>query len=450
MIELKLNDILILDIVALGYNGEGISKNFGYPIFVAGALPCEKVKVQITKIKSNFAVAKLLKIIEKSLDRIEPKCPYFEVCGGCCYQHLAYKKELEAKTNKVKDTFKKIAGIDVRVNNCVSGELDYKYRNKISLAVRKINNEIEFVLFEEDSKNYIAIKDCSLVESDFFDILNLIKKYLIVNNVAIYDSKTCKGFIRHIVLRKLDKAFQITIVTNGLDELKNIKFLTDLLEEKNIKYSLYQNINTEKSSLITSFDFRFLSGEEFLSVNILGLNLQITPASFLQVNNNVRDMIYNKVLELVKDEELVVDAYSGAGVLSCLMAKTCKKVIGIEIVKSAVESANKLCKLHNITNIQNYAGDTAQILPNLNLKNYTLVLDPPRKGVSSSVIETIAKNLPNKIIYVSCDETTLARDIKLLDELTNNAFNVDEITPFNMFPKTKHIETVVKLIKKEK
>ncbi len=447
MIDLQVGNKLILDISAIGYNGEGISKNFAFPIFVAGALTGEKVEAQITKIKKNFAVAKLINVLETSKNRVKALCPYFGVCGGCCYQHLNYECENAEKTKKVADTLHKIAGISPCVEPCVASNLEYGYRNKISVAVRKINGQIKFAYFEEDSKNYVAIDCCPLAENCFFDVLYLIKTYLETCNISVYSELTGKGLVRHAVLRKLGDAFQITLVTNG-NNLPKVEILVNLLNGKNIKFSLWQNINCEKSSLITTFNFKHLAGEKFLPINVCGLNLKLSPASFLQVNNFVRDLIYKNVCNLVAGDELVVDAYSGAGVLSVLMAKSCKQVVGIEIVKSAVESANALCEEYEIKNVKNYVGDIAKILPTLKLKNYTLVLDPPRKGVSPDVIKTISENMPNKIIYVSCDEATLARDVKLLNGLTNNAFEVKLVKPYNMFPRTKHIETILQLIKK--
>jgi len=425
----------IVKIGDFGFNGEGVAKlDDGKIIFIPYALEGEKVEVIIEKEKSKFSTGKLINVITASKKRINPPCPYFQICGGCDFQHLTYEKQLELKTNIIKNTLFNVGKIEVNVLPCLGCEKQYHYRNKMAFPI-----STALGMFKQNSHDIILINDCLLDTNFSKKIISIYNKFISENNIPFYDSKTKTGLLKYLVVRKLDNNYLFTLVVSQ-NKLTNSEKLIKLLGENFENFGLYLNVNNKVTSEILSPNFIHLYGLKNLIKTENEITYEIGPHSFMQVNEEIQSLIYSKVQSLISKDEVVINAYSGAGLLSAQISKKAKKIISIEINKEAHECANKLMAKNKIENAQNFCGDCKNILPKItkNLKNFTIILDPPRAGVDKEVIGTIKNAKPNKIIYISCNAATLARDIKNFTE-----YKIACVQPYDMFPQTKHIETVV-------
>lgn len=424
----------------LGMNGEGVGKLDGKVCFVKYALPKENIDIEIIEEKKDFCFGRLENINNSSSDRVNPKCPYYKICGGCDLQHLKYDKQLDFKKNLIEETLKKIANIEIKVNN-IFYDKQYNYRNKSVFAVEEVNGNILVGMKQENSNTVVDIENCDLQDKLSNKILILFKSFLKEEHIAC--SGLDKQGVSHIVIRVINNKALITIVSNLYIE-KLIVF-ENKLKSNNIEYGLYININTNKNKILSNKTM-YLGGIKQLSDEINGIKYFISPNSFLQVNTQIQNQLYTTVVSEI-DSETVIDCYSGAGLMSALISKKAKKVYGIEIVRQATEDANLLKQHNNIINLSNINGDTKKELPKLLSTKKTglnVVLDPPRNGCDKKVLKILLDNCVDKIIYISCLPRTLARDISILKE----KYKINKVYAFEMFPNTKHIETLVILTKK--
>lgn len=445
---MKKNEELSVNIISLGINGEGIARVGGITIFVPFAIVGEKCKIKILKITKNIAYARLVEILNRSPYRVQPRCPYFSQCGGCQLQHLSYEKQLEHKSLLVKNNLKKIAHITCRVNKTI-GQNDYEYRNKISLPIHPKYRRVG--LYSPASHRVVVIDACPIQESRFNDVIKICNEFLSSTNISVYDEETHEGILRNFVARILHDTLLLTVVVNN-DTLPQSEVLCDIISKYFDKFGLEYNINCENTNVIFGKNFVHIKGVTCVKEASGGITYNCSNASFMQVNNSIRDKIYNTVLKNINSSDVVIDAYSGAGLMTAMMSRVAEKVIGIEIVPQAVENANVLAKENNILNMENICGDVANILPEVakNSGCSVIVLDPPRKGCSKNVLSTLAQVLPRRIIYVSCDSATLSRDLSIIAEETGSAYRIVSVQPFDMFPQTKHVECVVVLELKKK
>lgn len=440
---IKKNDKKVVDIISYGYNGEGIAKIDGMVVFVPYAMQGEQCEILILKVEKTKAYAKLLRVLKHNPYRVEPRCPYFTKCGGCQLQHIEYNESLLLKTKWVSDNMKNIGKLDVVVNTTIGSEPYYEYRNKIALPVDKTTRRVG--LFANNSHRVVPIEDC-VIQGDWArDVINICNKFIDLSGITIYDELTGEGVLRHFVARYNNDCLLMTIVVNS-KTFRYKDLIDDLVASHFDNYGIDFNVNMARSNVILSNEFHHISGVSCIPMKDNGIEYNITNASFLQVNNFIKDKIYSKVLDNIASDDVVIDAYSGAGLLTAMVAKNCKKAYGIEIVSPAVDSANALKESNKVYNMQNICGDCAEELPKLiSIINdkCVVILDPPRKGCDDKVIYAISKALPHKIIYISCDHATLARDLHNLMTYTNNGYIVNEVQPYDMFPQTKHVETVV-------
>ena len=464
----KNQEITIL-ITNTGINGEGIGKIDGMTVFVPYTLIGEKVKAKIILVKKRFAVAKLIEVLTPAEERVRPECPVFLRCGGCQLQHVKYCNQLKIKTSNVKDSLCKIAGINTEVNLCIKSDFQYNYRNKLQLPVGNNNGLIEMGFFSEFSHNIVPIEKCPL-HPDWADkLIAAVKDFMQACQISGYNETLQSGVIRHIVARELSGQIMIIIVINA-DNL-NCSYLIECLKKVYPNFCLYININKEDTNVITGNKYFHIYGEKVLRDEYNGIKYEIGPDSFMQINNCIKDKMYYKVAELIKceDDPICIDAYSGAGLLSAQIAKYCKKIYAIEIVEEAVKNAENLKRMNGLcdklTNIKGDCGiELPPLLKTLKDQNTVLILDPPRKGCDKLIIKAILQNQPKKIIYISCNPATLSRDIGLIlgtldmddDNMChdaskfNNLYDITLVQPFDMFPQTKHVETVVKMSRVEK
>lgn len=437
------NQELEVEISGYGSDGQGVARYNGFVIFVPFALDKEIVKIHIIKVTKNYAVGKLIEIIKPSNERVKPVCPYFSKCGGCNNQNLCYNAQLVLKKQIVSDAISKIGGFDdVVVSQTVSSDNEYFYRNKSAFPIEVDKNGVLQVgMFKTLSHNMVYIDECQITDNQNMKIAKAFKE--IVNTF----SNQTKHFFKHLVIRTIDGKSLITVVSSK--HIKNAKIIFEALKNKleinEESIGLYECLKTSDNNVILDGKIVHLFGIEKISADILGIKVSVSPLSFFQINLSVMKKIYEKVNKLVSSK-IVVDAYSGAGLMSAILSKTAKEVYGIEIVEDATKDANMLKEINNIENLVNINGDVSVILPQLatKLSDYTLVLDPPRKGVDQKVISCISESLPNNIVYVSCNPATLARDLK---EICKSGYQIKMVEPFDMFPQTSNVETLAYLVR---
>lgn len=440
---MKKNDIYRVTIEDLAMDGEGIARVDGQVVFVPYACVKEECDIQIINTKTKFAIGKIMKLYNKSEHRIEPPCPYFYQCGGCDIQHMDYEYQLKYKQKQLTTTLNRIGGITPLINECVASSKIYNYRNKFSFPITSINGKTIIGMYKKNTHKVIEIDDCIIQDSFVKSLLFITNKFIDEYNILGYNEEKGKGILRHLVCRNYENQLLITIVST----IKNIPHIHEYVEMLKKEYEIFGleiNVNSKDTNVIMGEKSYHIYGITKLEIKENEIMYSISNNSFMQVNNDIKNKIYSQVVNEIQNSQLVFDMYSGAGVLTALLAKNAKHVYGIEIEPSAVESANELMKLNHIENVTNICGDCSVEL--LKLKdtisnNATIVFDPPRKGLSEIVISTILEVTPNKIIYISCNPATLSRDLKLLSD----KYNILSITPYDMFPQTKHLESVTVL-----
>lgn len=435
------NQKVKLNIIDMNNDGYGIAKVNGEVVFVPYALPNETVEATIINTKNKFAIAKVNKILSPSAHRVEAKCPYFGKCGGCSLQHLSYEKQLEFKTKLVKNTLKKFGNIETEVLPCIASP-QWRYRNKNALP-----SNGALGMYRKNSHNIIEIEDCLIAQKWFSTLLKLIKNFIKKYDLTLYDEEKKSGLIKHLVARSLNNQLLITLVING-ESLPHSDMLIKELSRSFKNFGLNLNINTTNNNVILSNKWKYIYGLKELPDCSNGIEYSVSSASFVQINDNIKSNIYDKILSFVDNNDVVIDAYSGAGLLSAMISKKAKTCYGIEIIPEATANANQLVEKNHLLNLTNINGDCTIELPKLIQKlqdETTVILDPPRKGCDKKVMDAIANSKPNKIIYLSCSPDTLARDLKNLLAITK--YNIQFVQPYDMFPNTPHVETLVYLTK---
>lgn len=448
---MKINDELTVKIEDYDHEGRGIAIYDGFPIFIEKALLNETLLVTINYINSSYAKAYINKIVIPSPFRNDNVCPYYNECGGCNIFHMDYEEQLRFKKNMVIKTFKNVARMDVEVADVVRNPHPYHYRNKIIVPFGKRNGHVISGFYEAKSHNIIPQDSC-LIENELArPIINLIKNELEERNVSIYDENTHKGLVRNVMLRATkNNDLMLVLIVTKKNPVLNIILAKCYDTYKEIK-SVYLNINDNKTNVILNQNgFIHLYGEKYIIEEINNLKFMVHPNSFLQVNHDQAQAMYNKALSYIVDSNNnVIDAYCGIGSISLNLTQKAGHVYGIEIVPQAVVNANENKKINNISNATFICGKCEDEIEKLvNIKDIdTIVVDPPRKGCEKKFLDTIIKMKIRKIIYISCLTQSLARDAKYLSEF---GYQIDEVTPFDLFSHSYHTENVCLLTLKNK
>ena len=441
------------DIIDLGTDGEGIGKINGFTVFVAGAAPEEKVRVRINKVKKNFCFGELEEIVESSPYRVEPVCQCAGECGGCTLEHIKYEKQLEIKQKRVKDVLERIGGLkNVCVLKTDGMENPYFYRNKMQFPVAKINGKAQFGFYSVKSHKIVPFEKCYIADERNDAIAKAVKEYIDECNISVYDRAVYKGLIRHVVTRIGHKSSEIMvmIVINGKTLPKKEILLEKLLKIDGMK-TVVINENTEKTSLITGRKNTAVYGNGYISDYIGNIKFDISAASFYQVNSVQTEKLYSYAVEAAQlsGSETVLDIYCGIGTISLFMAQKAKKVIGVEIVEEAIKDAKHNAQINGIKNTEFIVGSAEDIIPKIydkGIKADVVVIAPPRKGCDNVVLDTIVKMQPKKIVYVSCEPSTFARDLKILCQ---NGYKMGDVQPVDQFCHSMNVETVVLLSHKK-
>lgn len=453
-IPVEKNKIYEMKIDALGSNGEGIGRIDGFTVFVEGALPGEKIKVLIVKVKKNYGYGKLMEILEVSPERREPLCPVAKQCGGCQLQHLSYEAELAYKTRKVQDDLERIAGIKgVEVKPAIGMTDPWRYRNKAQFPVRQGKDGCAIGFYAKRSHRIVDTEKCFLQNECNDEIISIVRAFLNEFQIPLYDEEKHKGLVRHILTRigRNSGEIMVCIVANG-KKLPHSDILVERLKEVEGVVSIVLNVNKEKTNVILGNKVITLWGKNAIIDSIDGIEFEISPLSFYQVNPVQTEVLYGKAVKLadLQGDETVLDLYCGIGTISLFFARKAKKVFGVEIVPEAIVDAKKNAERNGITNAEFAVGAAEEVIPRLyeeeGISADIVVVDPPRKGCDEKLLETILQISPKKIVYVSCNPATWARDLAALKE---GGYEVKEVQPVDQFPHSVHVETVVGLQRKD-
>lgn len=462
---MKKNDKITVKIEDIGVNGEGIGKVDGYTLFVKDAILGDTVEAVITKPKKNYAYAKMIHIITPSKERVPAKCPVARQCGGCQLQELSYEAQLVFKAKKVAGNLVRIGGFTPekveQVMQPVCGmDEPFYYRNKAQFPIgTDKNGKVVTGFYAGRTHQIIPNMECALGVSVNQEILQIIVDYMNEYHVPAYNEETKEGLVRHVLIRYgfATGEIMVCLVVNG-DNLPQSEKLVDSLVKIQGMTSITYSVNRENTNVIMGKEIRVLWGQDFITDYIGDVKYQISPLSFYQVNPKQTEKMYGLALEYAEltGEETVWDLYCGIGTISLFLAQKAKQVYGVEIVPQAIDDARNNAELNGIENAEFFVGKAEEVLPNYyadyerehGKRAYAdvIVVDPPRKGCEETLLQTMVQMQPKRIVYVSCDSATLARDLKYLCE---NGYELAEVTPVDNFCMTVHIENVAKLVRKE-
>lgn len=465
--EFKKDDCVTLHIEDIGTGGEGIGKADGFTFFVKDAIVGDVIEAKIMKLKKNYGYARLMKVLTPSKDRVEPKCPVARQCGGCQIQEMRYEAQLAFKQKMVQNNLERIGGLsDFEMYPVIGMETPYAYRNKAQFPVGEDKDGNIVIGFYAGRTHHIVEQtDCCIGAPENGEVLRKVKAYMQKNQIRPYNEEHHSGIVRHILIRTgyHTKEIMVCLIVNAAKAscLKNAEQLTESLREMDGMTSVMVNFNTEKTNVILGKKSEVLWGQPYIEDFIGDVKYQISPQSFFQVNPMQTEKLYAKALEYagLTGNETVWDLYCGIGTISLFLAKNARKVYGVEIVPQAIEDARNNAKRNGIDNAEFFVGKAEEVVPAFyekalkqaqdseagkSIRPDVVVVDPPRKGCEEVLLETIVKMQPRRIVYVSCDSATLARDLKFLSA---NGYAVKKVQPVDQFGHSVHIETVVLLSK---
>ena len=489
--ELKKNEVFQVRIEDMSSEGEGIGKTDGFAWFIKDTVTGDLVEASVMKMKKSYGFARLVRVIEPSPDRTEPKCPVARPCGGCQLQNMSYEAQLRFKENKIRNNLQRIGGLtEIPMEPIMGMEEPWRYRNKAQFPFgRDKNGKIITGFYAGRTHQIIESEDCLLGVEENQKILDIIRTHMEEYHIAPYDETTHTGLVRHVLIRKgfWTGELMVCLVLNGkvkkltaadqlVEKLKNLypesnalnnalnntlenvlkntleNALENELEKKSHMVSISCSINTEKTNVIMGKEIVNLYGPGFITDYIGNVKYQISPLSFYQVNPVQTERLYQTALEYagLNGGEVVWDLYCGIGTISLFLAQKAKKVYGVEIVPQAIDDARENARINGFENVEFFVGKAEEVLPQQYEQNHVyadvIVVDPPRKGCDEVCLNTIVKMAPKRVVYVSCDSATLARDVKYLGE---HGYQVTRVRGCDMFPNSGHVETVCLLSKKE-
>lgn len=452
---MKKDDLVTLTIEDMGVDGEGIGHTDGYTLFVKDALIGDVIRGKVMKMKKNYGYARMMEILTPSPDRVEPKCPYHKQCGGCQIQALSYEKQLEYKKRKVLNNLTRIGGLtDLPEFDLIGMEDPYHYRNKAQFPFGTDKNGMTVTGFYAGrTHSIISNTNCYLGVEENEQILQIILKHLERYHIPAYDEKTGKGLLRHVLIRKgfTTGELMVCLILNGtqMPEIGNL--VKELIKIKGMT-SITINVNKKQTNVIMGQEMISVWGQDCITDYIGDVKYQISPLSFFQVNPVQTKKLYQRALDYAQVEkgETVWDLYCGIGTISLFLAQKAEKVYGVEIVPQAIEDAKRNAALNGFDNAEFYVGKAEEVLPEKyreeGVKADVIVVDPPRKGCDEALLRTIVQMDPKRVVYVSCDSATLARDLKYL---AGEGYQVEKGTVVDQFPHTTHVETICCLTRRK-
>ncbi|MFD2115234.1 23S rRNA (uracil(1939)-C(5))-methyltransferase RlmD [Paenibacillus yanchengensis] len=451
---IRSGDRVVITIKRIGINGEGVGYYKRKAIFINGTLPGEVVKAVITQVAATYLQAELLEIEKPSKERQTPPCPVYEKCGGCQLQHMTYKAQLQAKEEMVKEAFRRYTGMEqLPILPIIGMDDPWHYRNKAQLQLGQQGNQVIAGLYEAESRTLVDIGDCPIQHPIVNEVINKVKEILMQLNIPVYHTRTRKGIVKTVVARVGYDSGQVQLTLVTVEEkLPAVKQLIEAIREQlPMVVTIAQNINTGSTPLIFGPKTKILWGEERLSERLGELHFSLSPRAFFQLNPKQTVKLYDAALQAAQltGKELVIDGYCGTGTIGLWMAPYAKEVRGIEIIEEAVHDARENAKTSGITNASFHTGRAEKLLPEWvasGVKPDVVVVDPPRTGCDMPLLQAIAKAKPKRVVYVSCNPSTLAKDCKYL---LDNGYSLKSVQPVDMFAQTGHVEVVVGLERKK-
>lgn len=448
---LRKNEVYEVEIVDDGFQGEGIAKIENFPVFVQGAIKGEKAEIKILKVQSSFAYGKMIRVIEKSKNRVIEDCKEYSKCGGCNLRHINYDYTLKIKKTIVENCLYKQFNKMLKVEDVIGMRNPMHYRNKLQYPVGlDKDNKPVMGVYSSRTHNIVPVTNCYIQNEECNNIANSIFEFITQNKISLYDEGILKGTIRHIVIRIGVRTNEVlvTIVVNDKNFKKEKEFVEYITNKYSSIKSIVFNYNSKNTNVILGNSNKIIFGSGYI-YDILGdFKFKISPLSFYQVNPTQTETLYNTAINFAGEEtanDVALDLYCGIGTIGIFASKNFKKLYGIEIVEQAIEDAKENAKINNVHNIDFYAGDVEELLPRIlekmEQKPNVVFVDPPRKGLDNKTIEVLKNLQPEKIVYISCNPATLARDLKNLED----NYEIQKIQPVDQFPYTSHVECVCAL-----
>ncbi|NLL05768.1 MAG: 23S rRNA (uracil(1939)-C(5))-methyltransferase RlmD [Clostridiaceae bacterium] len=455
LVPVKKNEVYRIEISGMTHEGQGVGRIENFTVFVDGSIKGEEVEIKIIKVNKSYAVGKLLNILKASPDRAEPICKVFNRCGGCSLQHMSAQAALKFKTDVVIENIRRIGKLkDVVVHDTIGMENPFNYRNKAQYPVGQLKDELVVGFYAKKSHDIVDSPQCMIQHSVSDRAKLIVKRFLEDNKISVYDEETGKGLVRHVMTRRGFNTgeLMVVLVLNGKSLPQQNKLVRQLTADIPEIKSIVLNVNTANTNIILGNRNIVVFGEETITDYIGRFKFKISPLSFFQVNPVQTEVLYNKALEYagLTGEETVFDLYCGIGTISLFLSEKAKKVYGVEVVEEAIRDAKENAKLNGVDNVEFLVGEAEKIIPDMYQKGIradVVVVDPPRKGCDEVLLDTLVSMSPERIVYVSCNPATLARDLAFL---TGKGFQVVEVQPVDMFPWSIHVESCVLITRDEK
>lgn len=449
-IPVQKNESVVVEFEDLTHEGAGVAKVDGYPLFVAGGLPGEKALVKVTKVGKGFGFGRLMELYEKSPYRVEAPCAIYKECGGCQLQHLSYEGQMVAKGKQVREVLLRIGKLrDVVVHPVLGMKEPWNYRNKSQVPIGEHEGGLIGGFYQRRTHQIINMETCLIQQEKNDEVVRVVKEICSRHGIRAYDEVAHKGVLRHVMVRYglVTGEVMVVLVTKTRDLPNRKKLVEDIAEQVDGLTSLMLNVNPKKTNVIMGEETVVLWGQEVIHDYIGEIKFAISARSFYQVNPEQTKVLYDKALEYagLSGAETVIDAYCGIGTISLFLAKQARKVYGVEIVPEAIEDAKRNAQLNGIENAEFAAGAAEKVIPDWYKQGISadvLVVDPPRKGCDQALLDTIIEMKPKRVVYVSCNPATLARDLRILED---GGYRTLEVQPVDMFPQTMHCEAVAKL-----
>ena len=445
--------VLEVDIVGYTSEGHGVARVEGLAVFVTGALEGERVKIRIAHLGHTAAYGDILEILQPSPHRVEPECPYFADCGGCTFHHMDYEEELRAKAQRVKDAMNRIGGLALEEMPITGSPAVTNYRNKAQYPVGLVKGKAQAGFFRQRTHEVVPVKQCLIQGEEADQARETVVRWMQEYNVPVYDEKTHKGLVRHIYVRTARATGQVLVclVINGDRIPQEKQLVNNLLKAVNNLHTVCLSIHKKPGNTVLGDKFVTLHGPGYIEDILCGLRFRLSPRSFYQVNRDQAERLYEKAIEKagLTGNETVLDLYCGTGTITLALSRHAKQVIGVEIIPAAIVDAKENAVRNQIENAEFFCADASQAAKKFaeeGIRPDVIVVDPPRKGIDQQVVDAMVTMAPQRIVYVSCDPATLARDLKRLEE---QGYKTVEAEALDMFPRCHHVESVALLVKQE-
>ncbi len=445
---MKKNEKVIVTIEDYTDEGFGVARHEGYVLFIPNTVAGEEAEVLVVKVGKSFGYGKVLRFLKTAPCRVEPECALARRCGGCAFWHLSYEEEARLKQKRVENHLKRIGGIETEISPILSAKSQTAYRNKAQFPIRQVKGEPQGGFYAAGSHGVVSGAPCQIQPALFNELLEWTLGFMKKEGIPAYEEQGYSGVVRHLYLRQGEATGQVLVclVINGTDFKEKKRFAQGIAEAFPQVKTVCINYNNRNTNVVLGKETEIVLGEGFIEDLLLGKRYRIAPKAFYQVNRRQTEVLYQKVIDLLElsGGECLLDLYCGIGTIGLSMAEKVKELVGVEIVPEAVENAKENARLNGVANAEFFCADAKEAAKRFAEEGKQfdcIVVDPPRKGCDQQTLDAIRKMAPKKLVYVSCNSATLARDLKILTE----DFEIKNVTPVDLFPRTHHVETVVLL-----